>query len=338
MILVRELPLLYQRSVGFISNRRLQRLAFALFIASVAVAFLHLVHSTYPDSTPDFSAVWHGAKILSEGGNPYALIGPGREVPLPWELHYPATTLVAAIPITFIPEYTASLLFVFGSSFALAYGSTKKNWNLVWIFPSAAWIIGARAAQWSPLIASGYFLPLMTPLLFLKPTTGFAVMSTWGERRPWIITGIFALTLVVISFLTFPGWFGEFLGTTMGQWEFTSPIMRPGGFLLALSLLKWRQKEARFLFVLSLVPAVPSWYEGLLPMLVARTKRECQLLSLTSSFGYLLLIPLAFTYENQEFPIARIRDMMTAFCDLPALIVVLHNRTDSRLEEVLDRR
>jgi hypothetical protein len=38
---------------------------------------------------------------------------------------------------------------------------------------------------------------------------------------------------------------------------------------------------------------------------------------------------LAFTYENQEFPIARIRDMMTAFCYLPALIVVLHGRGES---------
>ena len=242
---------------------------------------------------------------------------------MPWELHYPASTLVAAIPFTLLPERLADLVFVFGSTFALAYGVTRENWNLVWIFPSAAWIIAVRVAQWSPLLASAYFLPLMTPFLFLKPTSGLAVMLTWTDRKVWQLTAATSVVLVSISLFVLPGWINDFFSTTIGAWEFTSPITRLGGFLLILSVLRWRQREARFLFVLALVPVVSSWYEALLPMLVARTKRECQALSLTSSLGYLLLIPLALSTPTHEIASSTIGRMMVAFCYLPALIVVL---------------
>jgi hypothetical protein len=109
----------------------------------------------------------------------------------------------------------------------------------------------------------------------------------------------------------------------------TPPFMRPGGFVLALAALRWKKPEGRFLLMLCLVPQTPSWYEGVLPMLVAHNKREAQVLSLTSSLGYVLLIPLALMSTTREIASTTIGQMMVAFCYLPAVIAVLRDERKS---------
>ena len=308
-----------QRTVPFSYPK--VRLAVSLMIAAGAYSLFLLSKHLAPGPS-DFSVVWHGARLLFDGKNPYDLIGPGRPIPFGWNLHYPASTLVAAFPLALLPESFADSAFVFGSAFLLAYGALKENLNRIWIFASAAFVVNAKSGQWSALIASIYFLPLAAVFAFLKPTDGLAVLAS-RDSRSWIIGGAFAAGLIVVSLAILPEWPREWYSNVTGTWEFVSPVRRWGGWLLVLALLRWRSSEARLLLALALVPQVQSWYTGLLPMLVARSIRESQVLALVSSLGYLLLIPLSFTSPTREISAFTIGHLMVAFCYLPALIVVL---------------
>ncbi len=299
------------------------RLAVALSVGVAACGLLLLTKYLLPDSSTDFSALWQGARVLLQGRNPYELIGPGRQIPYPYELHYPASSLVAIMPLSWLSQRAADLVFVFSSAALLAFGATKENWNRIWIFFTPAFIISARSGQFSPLIAAGYFLPLAAAALPIKPSTGLAVMATWNDRRAWYAAGLVALVTVSISFILLPGWVNDWLDGTLSSGEYVSPVRKMGGFVLLLAALRWRQREARLLLCLAVIPQVSSWYEALLPLLVARTRRECQVLSMMSAAGYLLMIPLAFINSTGEIAIPTVGNMMVAFAYLPALIVVL---------------
>jgi hypothetical protein len=308
----------------------LHRVLFSLTIGLAACGFLVLTRHYAPDARTDFSAVWNGARLLASGENPYELIGPDRPIVYDFRLHYPATSLVPFITLVWLKEFSADLVFVFSSAALLAFGATKENWNRIWIFPSAAFIVAARAGQFSPLIAAGYFLPLAAALLPIKPTTGFAVLTSWRSRRVWIAAGAVGLAILAISLVLQPGWLNDWLAVVLASRDQVSPVRALGGFVLLLSALRWKQREARLLLFLALVPQVQSWYEALLPMLVARTKTECQILSMVSSLGYLLMIPLVMMSPTRELARSTVGDMMVAFAYLPALIVLLRRPKDYR--------
>ena len=107
------------------------------------------------------------------------------------------------------------------------------------------------------------------------------------------------------------------------------PILRPAGFLVALALLRWKQPEARLLFALACVPQTSSWYETLLPLLVARTKREMQVMVFASGLGYLMQI--AFLSPNREIASADIGILIVVYVYLPALAIVLRRPNEGDL-------
>ena len=302
-------------------QRELRRIAISFGIATYSYLLFAFAQRLAPGHS-DFSVIWFAARAMVEGNNPYAVIGPGRAIPFDWELHYPLTTIVAATPLALLRESWSDFIFVFGSAFLLAYGAVRDNLNRVWIFASAAYVVNAKSAQWSALMASGFFLPLAAAFTCLKPSDGLAILSGTG-RRSWIIAVSFAVALTLISLVILPSWPRYWMTSVTGTWEFVSPVRRAGGFLLLLAVLRWRTREGRFLFVLSLVPQVQSWYAGVLPLLVARSKRENQILSLVSSLGYVLMIPLSLESATREISTFTVGRLMIAFCYLPALIVVL---------------
>ncbi len=297
------------------------RIAASFLVAAFACALFAAARRVAPGPS-DFYVIWHASRIFLAGQNPYELIGPGRMIPFDWELHYPASTLVAAAPLTLFQERTADFVFVFSSAFLLAYGALRENLDRIWIFASAAFVVNAKSAQWSALTASGFFLPLMGIALCLKPSDGFAILAGTG-RRTWLVAAVSALVLLVVSLIMMPEWPRYWISSVTTTWEFVSPVRRAGGFILLLAALRLRTKEGRLLLALALVPQVQSWYAALLPLLVARSKRENQILSLTSSLGYVLLIPLAMSSPTHEISAFDIGRMMVAYCYLPALIVVL---------------
>jgi hypothetical protein len=308
-------------------QRELRRFAISFGIASYSYLLFALAQRLAPGHS-DFSVIWFAARAVLEGTNPYVVIGPGRDIPFDWELHYPLITVVVATPLALMRESWSDFIFVFGSAFLLAYGAIRDSLNRVWIFASAAYVVNAKSGQWSALTASGFFLPFCAALACLKPSDGVAVLAGTG-RRSWIIAGSFTVVLIAISLVILPSWPRYWMTSVTSTWEFVSPVRRAGGFLLLLALLRWRTREGRFLFILSIVPQVQSWYAGLLPLLVARTRRENQILSLISSLGYVLMIPLSLDSATREISTFTVGRLMIAFCYLPALIVVLRRPNTS---------
>lgn len=290
----------------------------AFGIATFATLLIVAEHVNLPQAHSDFSVLWTAGKIILAGGNPYSVIGPA--IGYEYEFHHPLTTAVAFIPLTLLPEKFADVLFVFCSTFLFGFAALRDDWNRIWLFFSSAFVICARAGQLAILIASVYYLPRAGFLLPLKPTIGASLLLS---RRTIASAAVTGLVLLSISLIINPDWILQWWRTTGNSWEYTAPIRRTGGFVLVLALLRWRTKEARFLFLLSLIPQVSSWYEAVLPMLVGRTKREHQVLSFVSSLGYLLLIVLLLGVPERQVPTAQIGRLMVAFCYLPALIVIL---------------
>jgi len=307
-------------------SRNKLRIAAVILVATTATLFRYAEYVRAHGRHGDFGEVWFGARSLLHGIDPYPLVGPGRVYDWPWGLYYPATAIAAVLPLGLLPEVMATMIFVWISAALLTFGLTARGWERMWILPSAAFLVAARAAQWSPLYSAAYVLPPVALILSAKPTLGLAVVA--GARS--LITIRFAaigtILLLALSFVLIPSWPQEWIRAVQAT-ELRPAVAWPGGVLVLLALVRWRQPEARLLVALACVPSTASWYEALPLLLVGQTKRECQLLSLISSAGY---IAQGFFLTSEGFiEIPRIRILMLLFCYLPALVVVLRR---SRLQ------
>ncbi|HUQ18634.1 MAG TPA: hypothetical protein VM099_03385 [Gemmatimonadaceae bacterium] len=303
-------------------SRNKIRVAASILVASIAtgLAYAELVRTHGRHS--DFGVVWFGARALLHRTNPYPLVGPG--LTFDWfGLNYPATAMAAVLPLGLLPELVATLIFVWISTALLTYVLTRSGWQRIWILPSAAFIIAARTAQWSPLYSAALLMPGLGWMLAAKPTLGLAVAAAVPSRRLLINALVGTIVLVVVSLALLPQWPYEWLHSVKPG-EFTPVIMWPGGFVALLALLRWRMPEARLLIAMACVPVTPAWYETLPLLLIGKTKRECQLLSLVSSLGY--IVQGAFLTNEGFVELPYTRPLIVAFCYLPPLIVVLRRR------------
>jgi hypothetical protein len=305
------------------------RIAFAAFVAAIAGAFVYAEQVRLGSPRSDFSFVWFAARALLHRENPYTLFGPGLAFDTSFRLHYPGPTLVAAIPFALLPEAVASIAFAALGAGLLAYGITRDNWHGIWLFPSAAFIVAARSAQWSPIMAATYYLPALGWIMVCKPNLGIAVAAATTSRRSLHLAIIGGLLLTIVSLALLPSWPREWLQVISQSWEYSAPIVRPGGVFILFAALRWRQPEARLLLALGCLPQKASWYEALLPLLAARSKREMQILSFTSSLGYIAQIGLLS--DQREIASSDIGILMVAFCYLPAVTVVLRRRNEGEL-------
>lgn len=300
---------------------RKQRLIVATVVAVAAAALVLRGYIGNPAHHSDFSAVWIGARVLLEGGNPYPLVGPGLAINWPWPLRYPATAFVAAVPLALIPEWLASALFSGVSAFLLVYGMTRESWLRTPALVSGPFLLSVAAAQWSPLFTASWFIPALAAVFAVKPTSGLAAFlySPANAHRKFAIAG--AALLTAISFAMMPSWPGEWLAQVRGSSDYALPLLQRGGFLIALVLLRWRRREAWVVFLLALVPQAHSIYDVLpLLVLVPRTYREAVILAAASNIGFLsMIVP-----ENDGAPYhATLGLLRNLTCYLPAAAMVL---------------
>jgi hypothetical protein len=305
-----------------------QRILFALAMA-LAAAVVTGIRIYFIPGMSDFGPVWYGAHALLHGVNPYQTFGPGLAVPYDWHLYYPATAMVAALPLGLISEPVASMVFACLSAALLAYGITRDSWDRAWIFFSASFVTAAKSAQWSPLIAAAFFLPALGFVVACKPSLGLAVGVSTPSRKTLAVAVIGGIVLGAIGLVLLPTWPMEWWKSVRTGVELNAPITRPAGFLVALALLRWRQPEARLLFAMACVPQTSSWYETLIPLLVARTKREMQVMVFASGIGYLSQI--ALLDAKAEIATTDIGVLMVVFVYLPALAIVLRRPNEGDL-------
>ena len=297
------------------------RAGVASIVALVAMALLYRTYLLDPLNKSDFGVAWFGGQALLHGANPYLLVGPGHVYEWPWNVLYPATSMVAAIPFAWLQERTASLAFIGISAWVLAWLVTREGWHRLPLFLSAAFVVAAQSGQWSPLFTAIWCARALALLVSLKPNIGMALLVSIASRE-FLKYAVFGTAILLgISLILMPDWPLYWLASLGARTEMTPRLLGKGGFLILLALFRWRRPEARLIVALALIPQTPNWYEVLPLHLVPATYRQSLVYSFVSSLGY--VVTWLLVRDDQPGTYFDVGSMMVAFAYLPAVWIVL---------------
>ncbi len=189
---------------------------------------------------------------------------------------YPFTAMLFMYPFTFLPLSLVAPLFLALSTSILSYAMlrNKENWRLL-AFVSLPFLSALHSVQWAPLFTAALLLPGFLPIVLVKPQLGLVLLAVgkWNGRI-LAATCIFAL----LSLLMYPGWPLDWLRHgDLSSYDGRIPLLTGPGVLLLLAGLRWRDKRARLLLAMALVPQ-RLWYDQLLLFLIPRSFGEQGLL------------------------------------------------------------
>ena len=263
-------------------TRVLVALAFGLLTAAYATA-RGLHEPLWPT---DFDQLWHAARSLLAGNDPYETVGPGRPFQWEWPLYYPLPAVVMAVPFAGLPVLWARVAFSMVSGATLGWALGPRVWTHWPILLSAAYIISTSRAQWAPLLLASTWIPALGFVVAAKPNVGLAALA--AQRRNGIVTaGISFGVVIIASFIIAPGWVSSWREAISSAPHIQAPVtVLPAGPLLALAALRWKRPEARLFLALVAIPHTPSVYDLLLLFFVCRTARETIVLGLLTHAAY----------------------------------------------------
>lgn len=296
------------------------RIRASLLAALVAAVFVILLYQRQkPGVISDWDPTFAATQALLRGASPYEAI----QVP-PWPnwLLYPLPALLFTAPFTVLPLTLARAVFAAVGTAAFTYVVTARGrWTLYFLFSGAmlwSWV----DVQWPPLLIAAALTPSFSWLLAIKPTAGFALWAAYPNRKA-VIGGLLFLG---VSLLVRPGWIGEWLDA-VSRTPHAPHLLRPGGFLLLLGLLRWRRPEGRLLGCLSLIPGTTALYETLPLALVCRNRAEAAGFAALTMLAHLLFHlgpqgPWPVGAEYQWW-------VLLGLVYLPALVVVLRRPNDA---------
>ncbi|MGH9528719.1 MAG: hypothetical protein ACRD2S_02240 [Terriglobales bacterium] len=249
----------------------------------------------------DFRWAIFAARDLLERRNPYQ-----RTLQL-----YPLPAALFGFPFVFLKSEVAGGVFYGVSSALLAFGLTKDGYHRLLIFLAYPYWAGILTAQWSPLIMASAFLPLALPAALAKPQIGLPVALTYPTRRGFLACAIIALLSLAVS----PRWPLNWIAG-LGQYQHFIPLLIFPGPLVALALLRWRERNARLLLFMALMPQ--RWfYDTLILWLIPKTRRS---IIWTVFFSWGAGIWRWYHIPQNVFQVAR---WAICFIYLPMLVVVL---------------
>jgi hypothetical protein len=232
---------------------------------------------------------------------------------------YPFTTMLAVYPFTLVPLKLAGPLFFSLSSMIFSYALLHdgQGWRLL-VLLSPAYIFSLESTQFAPLLSSAFIFPCLLPLICIKPQLGVALCAAgkWTLRL-FLITTIF----VAISLLIYPHWPADWLayGNT-ASYAGKIPVAQGIGFLLLLSVFKWRDRRSRLLTAMSLIPQ-RLWYDQLLLFFIPETRYQLYFLLISSWLGLVLCMTGGwFIMDVDQNPSSWI--IAVIFIYIPSLMIV----------------
>jgi hypothetical protein len=222
----------------------------------------------------DLAQLLTAGRLLAQGADVYASIGPGLAIDAPFRLYYPLTAVLATLPLASLPLIVADAAFVGFGAFALAWVLMRESGGALTprllVFASIPYAYVVQTSQWSPLLCAAAFVPAAGGLLLCKPTLGLALFAAYPSRVAVASAAVFGLASLALM----PSWPLAWLESLSASTHFNAPLFRPGGFLVLLAIPCWREAEARLLLVLACVPQTTQFYDALPLYLVVRTWTE----------------------------------------------------------------
>jgi hypothetical protein len=290
------------------------RVAIAVLVGLAVAGLSILAYDSTMPPVSDWDQVYQSVRALWQGRDPYVVVHYGG-----WPTNYPLTAYVASMPFGLLPLAVARATFVGLGSGLLAYALTARGWWGLAAFGSASWLSAFFVCQWSPFLAGASALPGLAAFnVILKPTVGLAIASLRPRTRPLL----WAAAVAALTVILWPSWPFSWLDIARGSPTVESPLLRPGGFVLLLALLRWQLPEGRLLAVLAIVPQTSMLYETLPLFLVPNSAREMLWLTVLSLVGAVC----SYTFVHETTLTATIAArwpylLVTVY--LPTLLIVL---------------
>lgn len=258
------------------------------------------------------------------GHNPYVLVGPGKEFVWDYPLFYPATSFVAVIPFSFMPEWAATAFFVLLSSFVLTFAMTKKSWHLLPLLASVPFFHNARLAQWGTIVTATLFVPALGGMLAIKPQASIPVLLSFRSQVPWSTALGATILFFALSFAFLPHWPVDWLALLRSSTaHMKAPILRPGGFVVLVLLTRWRRPESWLVLAMACMPQTWDSYNVLPLLTIAGTYQEATLASLTASLGALTSIYYIQHSGSLDELFQVGGTLMVVYAYIPAVFIIL---------------
>ena len=277
------------------------RIAVSAAIGLASGAFCWFLMTHFHQDAADFRWAIRLAQRLLARQNPYDT---------PYQL-YPVPAALFGLPFVRMQPELAAGIFWGISSALLAFGLTRESYTGLLIFFAYPYWAGILTAQWIPLIMASAFFPLLLPVTMAKPQIGLPVFLTRLTFRGFLacaVVGIASLILV-------PNWPVTWLRYAASYQRFVPLFVLPGP-LLALALLRYRNRDAIFLFLSSIMPQ--RWfYDAFILWLISRTRRQI-VWTVFLSWGAGLW---RWYHAPQSF--TQVGHIAVIFLYLPMLVVVL---------------
>jgi len=276
------------------------RIVIAVTIGIAAGILCWLFLSRFDQGAGDFGWAIRAARYLCHRENPY-------DTPLE---QYPVTAAIFAFPFISLSPATAGAAFYGVSSALLALGLTQRGYQRLLVFLAYPYWAGMIAVQWSPLLMAAALLPLLLPVTMAKPQIGLPIAINYLTKRG-LVACVITLLLTLLVLPRWPlWWIRQFV-----NYQHFIPVLVFPGILVALALLRWRNQDARLLFLASLMPQ--RWFfDSFILWLIPKTRRELLwtvLLSWLPGIWRWYFIPRSFTQVGR---------WVVLFFYLPMLIII----------------
>lgn len=252
--------------------QQFQRMAITLLIALLSGVISWYYQVTFHRGAGDLTWALDAAQNVLDGRSPYA-----RELPVGM-VAYPLPAALLASPLLPFPREVAAGLFMGLSTGLLAWGvlQTGEPWRLL-VFGSFPYWQAVQVVNWSPLLLSVMYLPVLLPVVIAKPHVGLPVFLSRLSWRGIIAGGIIGIG----SLLLLPDWPWQWLQQLQGYAGRPAVIVLPFGSLVLLALLRWREERVRYFLCCALVPLRP-FYDYILLWHIPTTYRQALALTLLS--------------------------------------------------------
>jgi hypothetical protein len=306
-----------------------RRLFSCLLLSLAAAAGVYAaLRSAYPPHT-DWDQIYFGARAFLTGADPYGTVRHDQ-----YPSFYPATAFLVAAPFVWLPFLWAKVAWVGVGTWAFVTAMTRRGWWGLLALASSPFLNAVLLQQWSPLLVGGTALPWLSVAWAGKPTLGAALFIAYPSRRAaWLGLGV-----VLLSLAFSPDWPARWLATVQPGLHLP-PIVRPGGALLLLGLLRWRRPEGRLLAGLSLVPQISMAYELVPLLLIPRSAREMATLVVLSQIAFAVAVTLPGIDPMNDLAgtLAKQWPVWLVGVYLPALALILRPTSSRGPESSVDR-